>query len=127
MPNTLPNRPVSPYRGGIKFGVIPPPSHPIFTPQTIVQPVGGPAFPPPPPVVDWIGPKIQWGVMANDVIGDCVPACMGHAIEAWTGVASNSIVIPDADVIAAYSALSGYNPNTGANDNGVVIGSAMNY
>jgi hypothetical protein len=65
--------------------------------------------------------------MGNDRINDCVVACMGHVIEAWTGAASTRVVIQDTDVIATYSALTGYNPSTGTPDPGLVVSAAMSY
>ena len=38
-----------------------------------------------------------------------------------------SITIPDSDIVKAYSDVSGYNPNTGANDNGAAALDVLNY
>jgi hypothetical protein len=124
MANTLPPRPVyPPYKGSVKFGVIPP-SHKMD--PRAWQP-GPPTFPPDPPMVDWIGMFTNWGILGNDTIGDCVIACMGHVIDAWTGYASVRVTIAQADAIAAYSALTGYNPQTGQPDPGLVVANAMTY
>ena len=124
----LPDRPaLGPYRGGIKFGLTY--THDALNDDTLnVVPVAPhPAMGPLPPLTDWISPTTQWGAMDNDIVGDCVVACMGHLLESWTTEVSVPIVVSNAEVLAAYSTLSGYNPNTGANDVGVDIGAAMTY
>lgn len=127
----LPIRPVlPPYRGGIKFGLInealppPPPRRPAG--GVVPGPEENP-LPATPPSTDWIGQVTDWGIMGNDIMGDCVVACMGHVVEAWTNAASNRVVIQDLDLIAAYSALTGYNPATGTPDPGVAIGAGTAY
>lgn len=86
-----------------------------------------PGLPPAPSIVDWTPPGISWGAMANDSIGDCTCAGFGHGIQVWTGN-NGAIVTPsDADVIGMYSAISGYDPRTGRNDNGCNELDVMNY
>src|SRR5579884_1536389 len=45
-----------------------------------------PRLPTPKPRVDYTTkvPAGQWGMMANDKIGDCTCAAAGHMIEEWT-------------------------------------------
>src|SRR4051812_17423635 len=72
------------------------------------------ALPPPPLECDWtakVGAK--WGMMLNDRIGDCAIAAPGHMMMAWTANAGRPFVPTDAQVLAAYSAVSGYDPKTG--------------
>jgi len=76
---------------------------------------------------DWSGKVPTWGMLANDRLGDCTCATAGHLIEAWTANASTEIVPSDADIISAYSAVSGYDPATGENDNGAVELDVLNY
>ena len=58
-------------------------------------------------------------MMDNDQIGDCTCAAAGHLIMEWTANAQSKMVTPtDKQIVAAYSAITGYNPTTGANDNG---------
>jgi hypothetical protein len=80
-----------------------------------------------PKLFDWSGKVAQWGMLANDRLGDCTCASAGHLIETWTANASTEIVPSDADIIAAYSAVSGYDPATGENDNGAVELDVLNY
>jgi hypothetical protein len=60
----------------------------------------------------------------NDKLGDCTCAAAGHLIQLW----SADLDVPtDNDILVAYEAVSGYNPQTGANDNGAVELDVMNY
>jgi len=85
-------------------------------------------LPPPPASSSWT-PKVKtWGMMKNDVIGNCAIAGTGHLVEVWTAnEAGSEVVIPDAQIVAAYSAISGYNPKTGAHDDGCVLIDVLNY
>ncbi len=87
-----------------------------------------PTLPLPPPAKDW-GSKVKsWPMYANDRIGDCTCAAAGHMVEAWTSQAKKAIAVPtDKEVLAAYEQVSGYNPRTGANDNGAVELDVLKY
>lgn len=86
------------------------------------------AQPPPAPASeDWGGRVLSWGMMGNDVIGDCTTAAAGHMIECWSSNVGQTVVVPQSAVIAAYSAVSGYDPVTGANDNGATCLDVLNY
>jgi hypothetical protein len=72
--------------------------------------------------------KVPWGMMDNAQIGDCTCAAAGHLMMEWTANAQSKIFTPsDAQIIAAYSAITGYNPKTGANDNGAQEVDVLNY
>src|SRR5580658_5582555 len=90
-----------------------------------------PALPAPPASLDLtkkVGSSSSWGMMDNDQIGDCTCAAAGHLIMEWTANAGKKMVTPtDQQIIAAYSAITGYNPTTGANDNGAVEIDVLNY
>jgi hypothetical protein len=67
-------------------------------------------------------------MMDNDQIGDCTCAAAGHLIMEWTANAGKKMVTPtDKQIVAAYSAVTGYNPVTGANDNGANEIDILNY
>jgi hypothetical protein len=67
-------------------------------------------------------------MMENDQLGDCTCAAAGHLIMEWTKNAQSTMVTPtDDQIVAAYSAITGYNPQTGANDNGAVEVDVLNY
>ena len=85
------------------------------------------ALPPPPAQVDWATKVASWPMMGNDTIGDCTTAAAGHCIEEWTTDAGDPVVVPDAAIVAAYSAVSGYDPRTGKGDVGATEISVLNY
>src|SRR4051812_30434661 len=76
------------------------------------------ALPPAPKTETWAHAVSSWPMMQNDTIGDCTCAAAGHMIQCWTANVGNVIVPSNASIIAAYAAITGYNPTTGANDNG---------
>lgn len=81
-----------------------------------------------PHAYDWTVKKTSpWGMMDNWTLSDCTCAAAGHMIECWTANSATEAIIEDAAVLNAYIALSGYDPATGKNDNGVVLLDAMNY
>lgn len=87
----------------------------------------GPALPPPPPAVDWtlaISEPLE--MMLNDTIGDCTAADIGHAVLLQTACGSGIFVPSNADVLAFYSAVSGYNGDP-ATDVGASLSEAAAY
>ena len=87
-----------------------------------------PSIPIPPPSFDLTSKVKAWGMMENDQIGDCTCAAAGHLIMEWTANAGKKMVTPsDKQIVAAYSSVTGYNPTTGANDNGAVEIDVLNY
>lgn len=131
----LPERPtLPPYAGEVRFGVVPSPTIDALSTAyremavPAIIPVPSPdALPAPPAECDWISPVSDWEVLGNDRIGDCVPACMAHAVESITDAAGARTDVTLNQTIRAYSDLTGYNPATGVPDPGVVIGQAMGY
>ena len=78
-----------------------------------------PALAPSPAATDWTTKVQSWPMFENDTVGDCTCAAAGHDIEAWTITATGvEAQLTNQQVIAAYSAITGYDPATGANDNG---------
>src|SRR5258708_26522719 len=88
-----------------------------------------PALPAPPVQINVAKDvKGSWGMMDNDQIGDCTCAAAGHLLMEWTASAQGKMYTPsDAQIVAAYSAITGYNPKTGANDNGAQELDVLNY
>lgn len=86
-------------------------------------------LPDPPPSVNYGGkiPAQGWGMMGNDKAGDCTCAAAGHFIQDWTSNTGTEVTISDQAVIKAYSAVTGYDPDTGLNDNGAVELDVLNY
>src|SRR5580704_7817183 len=87
-----------------------------------------PALPTAPASFDLTSKVQAWGMMDNDQIGDCTCAAAGHLIMEWTANAKKKGSTPtDTQIVAAYSAITGYNPATGANDNGAVEIDVLNF
>jgi len=68
-----------------------------------------------------------WGIMNNDKINNCTLAAAGHLIMEWTASNGKMITPADQDIINAYTAITGYNPATGANDDGSGAKEVLNY
>src|SRR3984885_3248276 len=95
---------------------------PVHDPRTLLLAnyIDTAALPPVPAVFAYaknIG-ATAWGMMANDKIGDCTCAAAGHLIMEWTDDNGKMVTPATKQIIAAYSAITGYDPKTGLNDNG---------
>lgn len=58
---------------------------------------------------------LQWGMLGNDNVGDCVFAAIGHAVMLWSAATQKPRVVTTPEALAAYSAVTGYvagDPNT---------------
>jgi len=85
-------------------------------------------LPAPPAKVDWYGQITEWPMLANDRAGDCVEAEQGHHEQVLTTYGSGQpAMFTDADAIAVYSAITGYNPDDPSTDQGTVIQDALSY
>lgn len=81
----------------------------------------------PPARVDWSATATDLGPMANDALGDCTCAAAGHLIQCWSATNGGQIIIPDADIVTAYSAVGGYVPGDPSTDNGAFELDVLNY
>jgi hypothetical protein len=82
----------------------------------------------PPAAISRPHPGFNWGMLANDRIGDCVIAMMLHSIEDFHLDAGTPVpAFTDADAIRIYSAITGYNPNDPNSDHGTNESTAMAY
>ena len=91
-----------------------------------------PELPTPPASKVWSDAVQTWGQMLNNSEGDCVIAGGGHHHLLRTTLAGKPDMPTDAQVQAAYIAITGqegaaYDPATGANDNGCALEDALNY
>lgn len=78
--------------------------------------------PPPPVTVDWYSSVASWPMYGNDRIGDCTEASNGHMIQVASTYGNvKTVVVPESAILAAYERVAGYDPETGANDNGAVV------
>jgi hypothetical protein len=78
--------------------------------------VAGRPQPPPPPSVDYWSAMpeapLRYGMMANDVLGDCTCAAFYHARQVWTFHAGGRTqTAPDSDVELLYARACGWNPH----------------
>lgn len=72
-------------------------------------------------------PAVAMQLFGNDRYGDCVFAMFANFLILAT-VHTGTIVIPSlADVLKGYSDVTGFDPATGANDNGTVMTEALEY
>jgi len=71
-----------------------------------------PAVPTPPASIDWGTAVKQWGMLGNDTAGDCAWAGQAHADMLWAANGQSvQLPITTQDVLKAYEAVTGYNPN----------------
>jgi hypothetical protein len=78
----------------------------------------------PPDSVDFYSavPPRTWGVDGNDDIGDCTCAEVDHAVKALQVAAGNpEVESTEKEVLAAYSTITGYDPDDPATDQGAVM------
>ena len=87
---------------------------------------------PPPEAVSWAGVP-QWGMLLNDSLGDCTCAGDGHIVEILSFYGQGTeTVVTDAEALAAYEAVGGYNPSAGPpgdnpTDRGATVQAALSY
>lgn len=88
----------------------------------------GDPLPTAPASADWASEVPDFPMYGNDEVGDCAIASPGHMIEAFTRYAQGvAVEITLADVMAAYSAISGYVPGDPSTDVGCVIEDVLKY
>jgi hypothetical protein len=93
---------------------------------------GAAGLPPAPAWANWYAGVGAWRMLGNDSVGDCVLAAIAHAtmqFTAYTGEGTERDPT-EAEVIAAYSEVTGYDPPDPATDQGTVLlgpGGAMQY
>jgi hypothetical protein len=99
-------------------------------PRTLLLASYATAALPAPPAALNLTKKVKgaWGMMDNDQFGDCTCAAAGHLMMEWTASAQFEMYTPtEQQIVVAYSAITGYNPTTGANDNGAQELDVVNY
>jgi hypothetical protein len=81
-------------------------------------------------VIDRESPVSSFPMYANDRVGCCTCSGMGHACAIWTALSHmipGGAMFTDTEILKMYSAVSGYNPATGQNDNGAELYQVCNY
>jgi hypothetical protein len=69
----------------------------------------------------------EWGLLRNDTVGDCVWAGAAHETMLWSAEAGNPVAFTDADVLADYAAVAGYDPTKPESDQGTDMQQAAAY
>lgn len=69
----------------------------------------------------------SWGMLGNDNAGDCVWAGAGHETMFWNDEAGVTVGVTTADALAAYTAVTGYNPKDPNTDQGTDMQVAAKY
>jgi hypothetical protein len=81
-----------------------------------------------PEELNWGAQVPSWPMYGNDTIGDCTIAAAGHMEGLWSSKESGKEdLLPESDIITAYSAVSGYIPGDENTDNGADLNSVMQY
>jgi hypothetical protein len=68
-----------------------------------------------------------WPMFLNDILSDCAEAAWAHMIEQWTQYAGKFQLPTDAYVLDLYEAVTGYNPDNPASDQGTILIQLLNY
>lgn len=84
-------------------------------------------LPVPPDNAGYIQGVRNWGFMLNDALGDCTVACAGHEMLQWSTYAGHPFRPTDAQILQAYSAVSGYTPGDPNSDVGAVVLNVLKY
>jgi hypothetical protein len=70
----------------------------------------------------------DWGMLGNDQYGDCVFAGADHEVMLWNKLAKKiDVPFTRDNTLADYGAVTGFDPDTGANDNGTNVRDALDY
>lgn len=69
----------------------------------------------------------KWGMLGNDIVGDCVFAGAGHEHMIWSAEGGKLITFTELDIISDYSAVTGYDPRDPSSDRGTIVREAMKY
>lgn len=85
------------------------------------------APPAPPEKLGWEYKVPTWGMMKNDSVGCCTCSAYGHMVMNWTAHTSSIVIPSDEQVIAMYSAVTGYVPGNESTDNGAAITDILQY
>jgi hypothetical protein len=85
------------------------------------------ALPTPPAVFGHYSAVNYWGVLGNDTAGNCVEAGGCHESMLWTAEAGTVAPFNDSCALSDYSAITGFDPNNPATDQGTDMQAAASY
>ena len=81
-----------------------------------------------PDACDWLAlRKDPWPMFGNDLVGDCTCASAGHSIIDWMEAAGKPAEPTTEQILAAYSAITGYDPANPDSDQGAVELDVLKY
>jgi hypothetical protein len=87
-----------------------------------------PSLTPPPTDTGNVRRLTDWGMLGNDRYGDCVFAGAAHETMLWTlEGAGRPAAFDDRAVLSDYAAVTGFDPSTGAHDDGTYVRDALRY
>jgi hypothetical protein len=69
----------------------------------------------------------SWPMFANDTYGDCVWAGAGHEHQLWAAEAGRTVRFTDDNILAAYSAVTGFRKDDPSTDQGTDMETAAKY
>lgn len=72
-------------------------------------------------------PEGQWGMLGNDFAGNCVVAGCMHMDMNWSAHTGTPKTYTTEQAIELYSRLTGFDPQTGANDTGLVVSEFLEF
>jgi hypothetical protein len=84
-------------------------------------------LPPVPAIFGHYSLGCTWGMLANDRYGDCVWAGAAHETMVWNHEVGGSVGFSDREVLADYSAVTGFDPTDPATDQGTDMTAAASY
>ena len=84
-------------------------------------------FPPLPPKFGHEDLIKVWGMLGNDTVGDCAFAAGAHVSMEQTACGGHPASFDTKGVLSDYSAVTGYNPNDPASDQGTNVRDLLNY
>lgn len=99
-------------------------------PRVPLMTVAAPALQAPPPTADWYNKVTNWGMLANDTLGDCVEAAVLHSIEQFSTYAGAPVIPSSQEAVTFYADATGYTPSNPATDQGSYVlgsGGVMQY
>jgi hypothetical protein len=78
--------------------------------------------------VDYRGGIQSWGMLGNDRVGNCAEAAVLHIAMAQTAIVTGSpVAFADVDALELYAAVTGFDPATGAGDNGTDLRTLLGF
>jgi hypothetical protein len=75
----------------------------------------------------WSPARATWSMFGNDAVGCCTVAAAGHLMQAWTANEGAPFSPTTQQILDAYSAITGYDPNDPSTDRGATMLSVLKY